>query len=92
MDAEPTAEALAGRASVNNKLKNFMEAAADASRAVELNDKLAAAHKEKGCVLPDARLSRARPRQAVDPHLVGCSWLTPAPDCPLCYAASWLPP
>lgn len=52
VDAEPTAEALAGRASVNNKLKNFMEAAADASRAVELNDKLAAAHKEKGCVLP----------------------------------------
>lgn len=49
VDAEPTAEALAGRASVNNKLKNFMEAAADASRALELDDKLAAAHKEKGC-------------------------------------------
>lgn len=49
MDAEASAEALAGRASVHNKLKNFMEAAADASRALEMDDTLAAAHKEKGC-------------------------------------------
>lgn len=49
VDADPSdAAALAGRASVHNKLNSHMEAAADASRAVELDDSLAAAHKEKG--------------------------------------------
>lgn len=48
VEAAPTAAALAGRASVHNKLKNYMEAAADASHAIELDDKLVAAHKEKG--------------------------------------------
>lgn len=48
VDAEPSAEALAGRAAVHNKLKNHLEAAADASRATELDERLAAAHKEKG--------------------------------------------
>ncbi|KAL4422064.1 hypothetical protein ABPG77_004880, partial [Micractinium sp. CCAP 211/92] len=48
VDAELTAEVLAGRAAVHNKLNNHMEAAADASRAVELDGSLAAAHREKG--------------------------------------------
>ncbi|KAL4858418.1 Protein SGT1 A [Chlorella vulgaris] len=48
VEAAPTAAALAGRASVHNKLKNYMEAAADASHAIELDDKLVPAHKEKG--------------------------------------------
>lgn len=50
VDAELTAEVLAGRAAVHNKLNNHMEAAADASRAVELDGSLAAAHREKGWV------------------------------------------
>lgn len=48
VDADPTPQALTGRASVHNKLKNYMEAAADASRAAELDEELAEAHKEKG--------------------------------------------
>ncbi|KAI7844970.1 hypothetical protein COHA_001337 [Chlorella ohadii] len=48
VDADPTAEALAGRAAVHNKLKNHMEAAADAARAAELAPGMAAAHREKG--------------------------------------------
>lgn len=51
IESDPaSAAALAARASVHNKMNNHMEAAADASRAAELDDGLAAAHKEKGCV------------------------------------------
>ncbi|PSC71613.1 SGT1 A [Micractinium conductrix] len=49
IESDPaSAAALAARASVHNKMNNHMEAAADASRAAELDDGLAAAHKEKG--------------------------------------------
>ncbi|PRW56670.1 phosphatase SGT1a [Chlorella sorokiniana] len=48
VDADPSAEALAGRAAVHNKLKNHMEAAADAARATELAPGMAAAHREQG--------------------------------------------
>lgn len=48
VDAEPSAEAMAGRAAVHNKLKNHMEAAADAARATELAPGMAAAHREQG--------------------------------------------
>lgn len=40
-----------GRAKANNKLENFLEAAADGDKAIELDPKLAAAHKEKGHAL-----------------------------------------
>jgi hypothetical protein len=48
VDVNASAKALAGRAAVQNKLKNYMEAAADASHAIDLDSQLAAAHKEKG--------------------------------------------
>lgn len=48
MAADETAVALAGRAAAHNKLGNYIEAAADASRAIELDSKLASAHKERG--------------------------------------------
>ncbi|KAL4443787.1 hypothetical protein ABPG75_011524 [Micractinium tetrahymenae] len=48
VDADLTADALTGRAAVHNKLNNHMEAAADASRAVELDASLAMAHRERG--------------------------------------------
>lgn len=46
--------ALVGRAGVYNKLKQHMEAAGDAARAVELDDRSAAALREKGCALARA--------------------------------------
>ena len=42
-----------GRARANNKLENYVEAAADALRATELDPKLAAAHAERGKALHD---------------------------------------
>lgn len=51
-ESPSNAEALAARAQVHNKLEDYMEAVADASAAAELDPKLAAAWREKGCASP----------------------------------------